>query len=186
MSKYKLLYVDPPWSFTNKRTGGSMKSGADAQYNTMSIEEMKQWDIPAICDDDCILIMWWVGSQPQEAIDLCKAWGFTLKNMNGFVWRKLTKTRKPFFGLGFWTRAGSESAIIAVRGKPKPASRSVRAVHSAVVGKHSQKPDKFRKLAVELAGDVPRLEMFSRGEWEGWDVFGNECKGSIEIPTKAN
>jgi len=100
------------------------------------------------------------------------------------VWRKLTKTRKPFFGLGFWTRAGSESAIIAVRGKPKPASRSVRAVHSSVVGKHSQKPDKFRKLAVELAGDVPRLEMFSRGEWEGWDVFGNECKGSIEIPFK--
>lgn len=182
--KYKLIYCDPPWRFNNKNTGGSMKSSAEAKYNTMTIEDLKNLDVESLCDDDCVLIMWWVGSMPQEAIDLVNAWGFKLKNMNGFVWKKLTKRLLDFFGMGFWTRAGSESAIIATRGKPKPASRSIRAVQSAVVGRHSEKPQKFRDLAVELVGDVPRLEMFSRGEFEGWDVFGNQCQGSIKIKNK--
>lgn len=182
MKKYNIIYADPPWQFNNKNTGGSMKSGAESQYPTMSIEQLKALDVPSICADDCVLVMWWVGSQPQEAIDLCKAWGFTIKNMNGFVWRKLTKKLLPFFGMGFWTRAGSESAIIAVRGKPKPASHSVRAVFDAVAGRHSEKPDIARQKVIELCGDLPRLEMFARCAPEGWDVFGNEAPNSISIP----
>lgn len=184
MKKYKLIYADPPWKFNNKKTGGSMKSGAENQYKTMTIEDLKRLDVQSLCDDNCILVMWWVGSQPQEAIDLVKSWGFTIKNMNGFVWRKLTKNFLDFFGMGFWTRAGSESAIIATRGKPKPASRAVRAVASCVVGKHSQKPNHFRKACVALAGDVNRLEMFARERIDGWDVFGNEVEGSICIGDK--
>ena len=183
--KYQIIYADPPWQFTNKKTGGSMASGAANQYTVTSTEDLKQLDIESLCADDCVLIMWYVGAMPQDAIDLVNSWGFTLKNMNGFVWRKLTVKLLDFFGMGFWTRAGSESAIIATRGKPKPASRSVRAVHSCVAGKHSQKPDKFRKLAVELCGDVPRLEMFAREAHEGWDVFGNEAPNSIKIGKKS-
>lgn len=182
--KYKLILADPPWQFSNKKTGGSMKSGAATQYGTMSIEELKTMDIESIADDNCILVMWWVGSMPQEAIDLTAAWGFKLKNMNGFVWRKLTKNLLDFFGMGFWSRAGSESCIIAIKGKPKPASRSVRAVFSAVAGRHSAKPNDIYKLCVELAGDVPRLDMFSRVNREGWDAFGDEVTNSISIPNK--
>uniref|UniRef100_UPI003F939BBB hypothetical protein n=1 Tax=Shewanella sp. Shew256 TaxID=1969376 RepID=UPI003F939BBB len=40
----------------------------------------------------------------------------------------------------------------------------------------------FRDKCVELMGDVPRLEMFARTKTKGWDVFGNEVKGSIDIP----
>lgn len=186
-NKFKLIYADCPWQFSNKKTGGSMKSGADAQYPTMTIEQLKALDVPSICDDDCVLIMWWVGSQPQEAIDLCKAWGFTIKNMNGFVWNKLTKNGKDFFGMGFYTRAGSESALVAVRGKPKIVDHGVRAVFndsivgSFPVGRHSAKPNEFRKRAAQLVGDVPKLEMFARGLYPGWKVFGNEAPGSIEI-----
>lgn len=158
-----------------------MTSGADSQYPTMTIEQLKSLDIDSITADDCILVMWWVGSQPQEALDLCDAWGFTLKNMNGFVWEKLTVHEKPFLGMGFWTRAGSESALIATKGKPKRASAAVRAVRRAVVGKHSQKPNEFRDDCVKLAGNVPRLEMFARKLSAGWDVFGNEAPGSIQI-----
>lgn len=159
-----------------------MKSGAATQYSCMTIDDLKNMDVQSIADDDCILVMWWVGSMPQEAIDLVKAWGFTLKNMNGFVWKKLTKKKLPFFGMGFWTRAGSESAIIAIRGKPKPSSRSVRAVFDAVAGKHSQKPERIYELCHELAGDVNMLDMFSRQRREGWDAFGDEVEDSINIP----
>jgi len=99
--KYQVIYADPPWSFNSKKTGGSMKSGALAQYNTMSIEDLKAMPVEALTTDDAILIMWYVGSQPQEALDLVKAWGFTVKNMNGFVWDKLTVKGNPVFGMGF-------------------------------------------------------------------------------------
>lgn len=193
MSGYKLIYCDPPWSFSNKKTGGSMKSGADAQYPTMTIDDLKRMDIQSIADKDCLLVMWWVGSMPQEAIDLVNAWGFTIKNMNGFVWNKLTKHDKPFFGMGFYTRAGSESCIIATRGKPKIANHGVRAVsclesdnyiESKPVTRHSAKPGVFRKKCLQLMGNVPRLEMFARAEVAGWDVFGNEVNNSINIPFK--
>ena len=122
-------------------------------------------------------------AKPQEALDLCKAWGFKIKNMNGFVWNKLTKNHKPFFGMGFYTRAGSESALIAIRGKATNIvdNHGVRAVRSAVVGRHSAKPGEFRGDIVTMCGDVPRLEMFARESTQGWDAFGNEARNSIEI-----
>jgi N6-adenosine-specific RNA methylase IME4 len=184
MPKYNLIYADPPWQFSNKKTGGSMLSGAASQYLTTGIEDLKRLDVPSVAADDCALVMWWVGSMPQEAIDLVAAWGFTLKNMNGLVWRKLTKQRKRFFGMGFYTRAGSESCIIAIKGRPPVISHGVRAVHTKIAGKHSVKPPLFRDLCIELFGDVPRLEMFARTAADGWDAFGNEAPGSIKINYK--
>jgi N6-adenosine-specific RNA methylase IME4 len=171
---FNIIYADPPWRFNNKRTGGSMVSGAENHYPTMSIDELKALPVEDISAHNSILIMWYVGSQAQEAIDLVNAWGFTLKNMNGFVWEKLTSRSNPFFGMGNYTRAGSESAIIATRGTFKRASASVRAVRRAPVSRHSKKPDEFRNDIISLCGDVPRLELFARQKVVGWDVWGNE------------
>jgi len=182
---YKLIYADPPWGFRNKNTGGSMKSGAAHHYPTMSIGDIKNMPIPDIAGKDSVLVMWWVGSQPQEALDLTRHWGFTVKNMNGFVWNKLTVKGNPFFGMGYYTRAGSESALIAVRGKPAIADRSVRAVRTLPILQHSKKPWQFRDDCARLVGDGRRLEMFARTNTQGWDVFGNECKNSISLGAEA-
>jgi len=177
--KYKIIYADPAWQFDNKNTGGSMSSSAESQYNVMTIEDMKNLPVADIADDDCTLVMWWVGSMPQEAIDLVHAWGFKIKNMNGFVWRKLTKKGLPFFGMGFRTRAGSESAVIAIKGKPEVFSHSVRAVREAPVGRHSEKPTEFRDDIIELCGDLPRIELFARASILGWDAWGDEVEVSF-------
>lgn len=182
--KYKLIYADPPWQFNNKRTGGSMKSGAASHYTVTSTADLMALDIESIAADDCVLVMWWVGSMPQDALDLVEAWGFELKTMTGFVWNKLTKNGLPHFGMGHWTRAGSECAIIATRGKPKRLSGSVRSVGTYPVLKHSQKPGEFRDRCIELVGDVPRIELFARSRSEGWDVFGNEVEESVKIPVR--
>ena len=181
MKKYNVIYADPAWKFNNKKTGGNLTGGADNHYKTMTIEDAKLLPIKDISADNCILIMWWVGSQPQEALDLVKAWGFTIKNMNGIVWVKKTKHDKHHFGMGYYTRAGSESAIIAVKGKPKAANRSVRAVREAVTGEHSEKPAIFRDDIVQLCGDLPRIELFARKKVEGWDSWGNEIISDIEL-----
>jgi N6-adenosine-specific RNA methylase IME4 len=193
--KYNVIYADPAWQFNNKNTGGSMKSGAANQYDVMSLEDMKALPVTDIAADDCALLMWWVGAMPQEAIDLIHAWGFKLVNMNALAWHKLTKNGLSFFGMGYYTRAGSEyaalavkgepginelsivdteCALLAVKGKPKVMSHSVRAVRKSPVGKHSEKPAAFRDDIVKLFGDVPRIELFSRHTVKGWDRWGNE------------
>ena len=174
--KYKVIYADPAWQFNNKKTGGCMSSGAAQHYNVSSLSAMKSLPIKAMSDEDSLLVMWWVGSMPQEAIDLCKAWGFKLLNMNGLVWNKRTKSGKQHFGMGYATRAGSESALIGYRGKLKNIikDRSIRAVIEHSVGRHSEKPQIFRDTIVKLCGDVPRIELFARQEVEGWDCWGDE------------
>lgn len=188
--KYKIIYADPAWPFKNKNTGGSMKSGASSHYKTPSLNDLKNLDIQSIAEDDCILFMWWVNSQPQEALDLAKAWGFTVKNMNGFVWVKLTAKLKLWFGMGFWTRAVSESMLIAVKGKPKRVSASVRSliktgeIMEALNTKHSKKPDVFADKIVELCGDVSRVELFARDRKEGWSCWGDEVESDVELKIK--
>ena len=173
--KFDVLYVDPPWSFSSKKTGGTMKSGSDQIYGSMTLDELKALPVDKIAADNCLLVMWYVGAMPQEAIDLVNAWGFTLKNMNGFMWNKLTKHGKPFFGMGHLTRAGSESAIFAVKGKFKPDSKGVRAVREEIVGRHSEKPAVFHDDIEKLAGkDKKLIELFARRAYPGWATWGNQ------------
>ena len=70
--KYRVIYADPAWQFKSKKSGGSMKSGAAQVYSVTSIEDMKALPVARLADDNCMLVMWWVGSMPQEAIEkLC-------------------------------------------------------------------------------------------------------------------
>lgn len=173
-----MIYADPAWQFSNKKTGGSMHSSAQDQYRVTSLDDMKNLPVQDLAADDCALVMWWVGSMPQEAIDLVKEWGFKLQNMNGLVWRKLTKRGLPFFGMGFTTRAGSESCIIAYRGKQSNLvkSRSERAVFEAIAGEHSEKPQEAREKLKRIYGnDAPMIELFSRTHADGFDCWGDQC-----------
>jgi len=171
---YNIIYADPPWSFNNKNTGGSMVSGACAKYPVMNVDDICRLPIQGIAADDCALFMWWVASQPTEALRVVEAWGFTLKTMTALNWVKETKHGKDFFGMGFWTRQGSENCLVAFRGKPKRVRANVRAVVRAKVERHSKKPDVFRHRIVELMGDLPRVELFARTHPAGWDAWGNE------------
>jgi len=179
---YEIIYADPPWSFSNKKTGGSMKSGSAAQYSCMSIKELASLNVQSLCAENCALFMWWVASMPDEALHVARSWGFKFKTMTEFVWNKTTVHGKPFFGMGFSTRQGSESCLLAVKGDFKRISASVRAVITHPILAHSEKPDIFRDSIVELMGPLPRLEMFGRKAVPGWDMFGDEVPDSIEIP----
>lgn len=176
--KYELIYCDPPWSFNNKNTGGSLKSGASAKYKVMNIKDLCEMPVENIAAPDCLLAMWWVGSQPAEALNLVRAWGFTLKTMTGFTWHKLTAKGKPHFGMGFLTRQDSENCLFAVRGKPKRVNASVRQFIESRSFVHSRKPAEARDRLVQLMGDVSRIELFATERVEGWDGFGNKLERS--------
>ena len=112
-------------------------------------------------------------------LKLIEAWGFTFKTV-GFVWIKQNKSGKGYFlGLGWWTRSNAEVCLIAVKGKPKRKSASVRQLLFSPVEEHSKKPDEARDKIIELMGDLPRIELFARRETPGWDVWGNEVTSTI-------
>jgi N6-adenosine-specific RNA methylase IME4 len=47
-------------------------------------------------------------------------------------------------------------------------------------GRHSEKPEAFLDI-VESVSPAPRLEMFARRQRLGWDTWGNEALGHVEM-----
>ena len=179
--KYDVIYADPPWTYNDKCHAG--ERGAGYKYDLMTVPEICALPIRDIAADNCVLFMWWVGPQPREALQVVDAWGFTLKNMTGFTWHKLTKNGHDHFGMGHWTRGNVENVLIAVRGKPKRSCAGVSQLVHAKVREHSQKPDEVKDQIFRLMGaSVNRVELFARSKSAGWDVWGNEVKCDFEMP----
>jgi N6-adenosine-specific RNA methylase IME4 len=159
--KYNIIYVDPPWMYKDQMN--HCKKGTSYYYNIMNMEDLMALPVKSIAAENCLLAMWWVPPMPNEALKLAEAWGFNFKTMFGLMWHKKTKNGKDLFGLGSYTRTNAEACLFATRGKPQRVSRSVRQVIEAVSLGHSQKPEEARTRLVQLMGDVPRIELFSRG-----------------------
>lgn len=99
-----------------------------------------------------------------------------------FVWLKQNrKSPTWFYGLGRWTRGNAEICLLAKRGNPKRHSASVRQFIISPIEQHSKKPDVTRDKIVELAGDLPRVELFARQKIPGWDVWGNEVECDLTL-----
>ena len=79
-----------------------------------------------------------------------------------------------FSGLGYWTRGNPEMCLLATKGKPKRIDKSVAQLVIDERREHSRKPDRIRNDIVKLCGDLPRIELFARQRFEGWDAWGNE------------
>lgn len=177
--KYELIYLDPPWSYRDKAHAG--ERGAFHKYELMTFSEIVDMPIGNIMADNCLIAMWWTGPLAREAFEVIDAWGLELINMTGFTWHKLTKHGKDHFGMGHFTRGNCENVLFARKGKPKRANAGVRQIIHAKHRGHSRKPDEVRKALEVLMGDVPRLEMFARGSVEGWDTWGYEAEGAVEL-----
>ena len=172
--KYKIIYADPPWQYRVYSKKGKSRS-AENHYHTMNIDDIRSLPVGEIADDDCVLFLWITFPCLKEGISVMESWGFTYKTC-GFNWVKRNKKKDTYFmGLGFWTRSNSEVCLIGTKGHPKRVSKAVPQVCDARVMEHSRKPSEIRDRIVELCGDVPRIELFSRSAAPGWHHWGNQC-----------
>ncbi len=182
--KYQIIYADPPWNYKDKRdTHPRMSGGASSHYPTMNLVDIYNIGISlrSFLADDCMLFLWATFPNLTEALSVIKAWGFQYKTL-GFSWIKTNKKNsKPFFGIGYYTKSNCEVCLIGVRGKPIKISDSISSVIISPRLQHSTKPPEVRDKIVELCGDIPRLELFSRSKVEGWDCWGNEVESDIEL-----
>jgi N6-adenosine-specific RNA methylase IME4 len=177
MKKYQIIYADPPWN-SNSQFGRDKNKGNEQHYPLMDLESIKNLPVKELTDKNCILFLWVVDTQLFDSKEVINAWGFTYKTV-GFTWSKETVNGKDHFGVGMWTRKNPEMCLIATKGHPKRIDAGVRQLQRYKVREHSQKPDEIRNEIVRLCGDLPRIELFAREKFEGWDVYGNEVESDI-------
>lgn len=176
--KYQIIYADPPWNYNDQGCQGTMAN----HYKGMEIKDICKLPIKNITNNNCILFLWATYPMLKEALMVIEAWGFEYKSI-AFQWIKLNKkNRKPFYGLGRWTRGNTEPCLLATRGKPKRISANVFQLIQQSRTKHSEKPSEARNKIVQLMGDLPRIELFARQQVRGWDCWGNEVKGQYKSP----
>lgn len=177
---YSIIYADPPWSYNDKMSGHSFS--LDHEYETQSKDWISSLSVGSIAADNSVLFLWAVSPLLPEALQVMKLWGFKYKTL-AFCWSKHTKNGKKVKNLGRWTMGNVELCLLGVRGKPKRAVKNIYQLVEAERTKHSKKPDEVRERIVKLMGDLPRIELFARQKTEGWDVWGNEVDGDIDLST---
>ena len=162
--KYKTIYADPPWWEVG---GGKIKRGADAHYPLMKTKDICEFPVSEIADDNCHLYLWATNNHLLDAFKVIEAWGFRYITM--ITWFK------DRIGLGQYFRGMTEHCLFAVKGNlPYKVINGKRA--QGVTGfyepkrEHSRKPDKMREM-IELVSYAPRIELFAREEFEGWDYL---------------
>jgi len=181
MKKYQIIYADPPWKYGGGKGKNSKKWGNSlASYECMKLKDIKELPVKNIADDNCALFIWGNFPNLRQSIEVIDSWGFEYKTC-AFVWNKVYRSGKPYCGMGYWTRSGSEFCLLSFRGKLERQSNIVYQVITHPVTFHSKKPDEIRDRIVALMGDLSRIELFAREKTEGWDVWGNEIESDIDL-----
>jgi N6-adenosine-specific RNA methylase IME4 len=177
--KYRTICADPPWRYSQSRittTGKQRRAEALAHYNTMPLEDICALPVGDLAEDDAHLYLWVTCPLLFWAKDVIEAWGFEYRTL--ITWEK-----QGTLGMGFHFRVQTEHVVFATRGSlPIAAADRRRNIFAAPKRAHSAKPDCFYDL-VEQVSPGPYVELFARRARFGWDYYGDESLGTIEMPT---
>lgn len=89
--KFSVIVSDPPWSFSDKLSMSDVARGAQANYSTMTISQIKALPVrDIVAPTGAILALWVPSSLLQEGLDTMKAWGFSHKQT--YIWVKSKKS----------------------------------------------------------------------------------------------
>lgn len=183
--KYKTIYADPPWQFTNRTGKMAPEHKRLNRYSTMKLEDIKKLPISEVADEKCHLYLWVPNALLPDGLAVMKAWGFEYKS--NIIWEKVRKDGMPDGrGVGFYFRNVTEMLLFGVKGsnnRTLQAGRTQVNLIRSIKREHSRKPDEFVGL-IESCSPGPYLELFARGDRAGWDMWGNQATDEYE-PTWA-
>lgn len=177
-----VIYCDPPWSYKNSNHA----SGTKTQYPTMSDAEIAAMPVGGLAAEDCALLLWATMPLLPSAFRVMEAWGFEYCTVFT-VWIKTERySGKPIKRSGDYTQPNAEIVLIGKRGKvstelTKQKPFKYTNVLMALTRRHSSKPRIMETIAVELFGDVPRIQLFSRSTAPDWIAWGNEVGGAHRV-----
>jgi N6-adenosine-specific RNA methylase IME4 len=203
--RYRTIVADPPWPMpaTGKTTRGETdqrgryiaKSGRVENgdnwgrsrgksvflpYDTMTLDEITALPVAALAEADAHLYLWTTNRFLEASYDVVRAWGFRPAQL--LVWCK------PPMGIGFGGAftTTTEFVVFARRGSLAHLQRRdsswwqwSRPYANGGIA-HSAKPEAFLDL-VEQVSPGPYLEMFARRARFGWDYWGDQSLGTVEL-----
>lgn len=169
-NKYKTIYLDPPWMESG---GGTIKRGADRHYPLMKTSDIAKLPIDRITDyeNGTHMYMWVTNKFLPDGLWLLEQWGYEYITMITWI--------KDRFGLGQYYRGLTEHCLFASTPKRLPYKVADGKRQQGVTGfyeaktTHSTKPKEMRDM-IEKVSYGPRIELFARNEFDGWDCWGNE------------
>ena len=143
----------------------------------MSLKDICNMPVKDIADKDCALFMWVTDPILPMAINFAGWWGFTYKTV-AFTWCKVNKIKDTYFkGMGYYTRSNPEMCLLFTKGKPlERMDKNVDQLVVSRIREHSRKPDEVKDRIHRLFGDVPKIELFAREQYDpkNWDYWGTE------------
>lgn len=168
--EYSVIYADPPWSYYT----GDIRGGASNHYDTMDLDDIKTLPVEDIVADDAILYLWTTCTHALEAGEVLESWGFEYKTQA--VWDKQQA------GVGFWFRGQHELLYVATRGdvSPPDPERRRSSVFEEARTEHSAKPKIVRRHIEQAHPECEKVELFSRDNRVGWEVWGDEVSESAQ------
>lgn len=166
--KYRCIVMDPPWPMQKIERETVPDQGVELDYPVMSLEDIAALDVPGLADEaGCHLYLWTTHKFLPDALALVAGWGFRYQCL-------LTWTKPSGFTPFSWMY-NTEHVVFARRGNLPLLQMGLKLGMEAPTTRHSAKPDVFYERVV-AASPGPRLEMFARGERDGFDVWGNEAE----------
>lgn len=179
--KFSTIYADPPWRFQNRTGKVAPEHKRLTRYETMDLEEIKALPVKEIAADKSHLYLWVPNALLPDGLEVMKAWGFEYKG--NIVWEKVRKDGGPDGrGVGFYFRNVTEILLFGIRGDNNrtlaPARSQVNLIR-AQKREHSRKPDEIIPI-IENCSRAPFIELFARGDREGWAMWGNQAAADYE------
>jgi len=168
-AKFAAITIDPPWPHDE---GDGEDEGlygrASPLYATMPLDEIARLPIGDYADEDCHIYLWVTNRTVFGGKSLLEGWGFRYSTM--LTWCK------AHYGMGAYFRGSTEHILFGVKGSQPLKRRDAGTWFEAPRGPggHSSKPVEFYEL-VESCSPGPYLEIFARGQREGWVSWGAEA-----------
>lgn len=168
LGKFSVVMADPPWDIH-----------MELPYGTMSDEEMRKLNIPALQDDGVIFL--WVTGRAMELGRECLAlWGY--ERCDEIIWVKTNQLQRIIRTgrTGHWLNHGKEHCLVGVKGNPKDINRGLDCdVIVAEVRATSHKPDEIYGIIERLSPGTRKIELFGRAHnvQPNWITLGNQLNG---------
>lgn len=175
---YDLIMADPPWHFATHSAKGQGK-GAARHYRTWTLDKIKRLPVGELASGDAVLFLWATSpllldvNRPSRSPvgEVIEAWGFRYGAFGG--WLKKTVHDRDAFGTGYVVRSAMEPFFLATTGSPEHSKACRNIIHGIADG-HSRKPDAAYAWCERYMPRARRIEICSRTNRKGWDVWGDE------------
>lgn len=177
--RFGTILADPPWQFQNRTGKVAPEHRRLSRYGTMTLEDIKTLPVSMLAADVSHMYLWCPNALLPEGIAVLAAWGFRYKT--NIVWHKIRKDGgSDGRGVGFYFRNVTELILFGVRGRNARTLKAGRSQVNYICSRkreHSRKPDEQYPI-IESCSPGPYIELFARGEREGWACWGNQADGA--------